>query len=1051
MLPALTIVPAGAGSGKTHTIQQWLGEWVAEGKVAPERIVAVTFTEAAAAELRERIRTKLLELGCQEDALKLDQAYISTIHGFGLRLLTEFAFELGFSPKPRLLNEDEENKLIRLSLSRTNKADAITSNLSTYGYNYDFNSGKSAEEMFRDDLLRIVSLLRSVVWKEDSSIYTNQSVDWIINRYGTTGGGEALTAELHGRVEQLLAVFPETLAREYGTNKTAKVELHSNFLYLQKASKGDALEIDWKLWESLRSLRKSKRGTPLPEDYDELADAVMAAADALPRHPGPLLHATTHIEALLAAGQDVLVHYADAKREAGLVDYRDMIAMAEEVLSNRQDVLYTLANRIDCLVVDEFQDTNPLQFALLWLLKEAGVPSLIVGDLKQAIMGFQGADPRLFAVLEEQNKEVSEPLTQNWRSQPRLMEFINTLGPTLFGEAYVSLEAKRGESNLEPLEAVSFSTKAKKDQHVIRAAFVGQRLKALLEDPVQQVVDRRTKESRQLRGGDMAVLCPTHNILAKYATVFRSLGLRVRLEEDGWFVSRAVQIAWHALAYVANPADRHAALYLAVTELGNLTLYTALRQLMEDQHISEPLLKKLDDLAASVADRTVYALVADTISALGLFDVVTAWPDGVQARANLLRLQAEAGEFMNANREAMASGGFHGSGVQSFLAWLSAKVQDDDMQPDPRVLDENAIELVTWHSSKGREWPVVSVCGMDRKIDAKLPNMDLGYTTFDDLSRLLEDARIEYSPKFAAPETNDRFLANLQLVAETESRRLLYVAITRARDKLLLEWPEYLTGKDDLTYWSILAQDIDLSQDEAVMKIREAPFPCSITEADSALLADLNLDSLPSQTELPMIGRRTIRPVAVPTYLTPDSVIPSGLETAVAVEPRDLIVERYGNGLDLEVGLTSVALGTFLHRCFEVLGFNPQLVDRLPSITGVEVDGDITRLIAGSVKQFETWLHTHFAPQSVAREVPLLSLDENGSIVSGTADLLVKTLEGVWIIDHKTDQVDDVVEALQYYWPQLESYAKALSSEGYTVLGGGINWIRCGKVVIERP
>ena len=115
MLPPLTIIPAGAGSGKTYSIQQQLGEWVIDGLIAPERIVAVTYTEAAAAELRERIRAKLLGMGHLEHALRLDQAYISTIHGFGLRLLTEFAFDNGLSPKPRLLNEDEENTLIRLA------------------------------------------------------------------------------------------------------------------------------------------------------------------------------------------------------------------------------------------------------------------------------------------------------------------------------------------------------------------------------------------------------------------------------------------------------------------------------------------------------------------------------------------------------------------------------------------------------------------------------------------------------------------------------------------------------------------------------------------------------------------------------------------------------------------------------------------------------------------------------------------------------------------------------------------------------------------------
>ncbi len=579
------------------------------------------------------------------------------------------------------------------------------------------------------------------------------------------------------------------------------------------------------------------------------------------------------------------------------------------------------------------------------------------------------------------------------------------------------------------------------------------RLNEVLQGESQQVVDRRTKENRRLRSSDIAVLCPTHNMCAEYARALRSVGLQVRLQEDGWFTSRAVQIAWYALAYIANPADRHAALYLAVTELGSLSLEKALRQLMDGGRIQDPLLEKLDTLAPGVTDRTVYALVTDAFSAMGLFDVVSVWPDGEQARANLLRMQAEVSEFMDANREAMAHGGFHGYGVQSFLAWLAVKVEEKDKnkQPDPRVLDEDAIELVTWHSSKGREWPVVVVCGMDRKIGANLPNMYLGYSSFNDLSQLLEKAQIEYSPAFAASETNDRFLADLEVVAKTESRRLLYVAMTRARDKLILEWPKYQAGKDYLTYWSILAQEAGLSLDDGEWKIGEVSFPCLITEGGSELPEDLDLDNAPVATRLPTIGRRAIHPSSVPVVLTPDSVTPSGIGTADVTESGiKLIVERYGDGLDIEVGLTGAALGNFLHRCFEVLGTKPELVDRLPMIAGVDIDEEVVKSIASSVANFEDWLKKYLPVQSVARELPLLVLDENGSVISGAADLVVETADGLWIIDHKSDQVDDPSVAFKNYRPQLESYARALVSEGTTVLGVGINWIRRGEVVVER-
>ena len=386
LLPLLTIIPAGAGSGKTHAIQQQLGEWVVEGLIAPERIVAVTFTEAAAAELRERIRAKLLGLGRLEDALRLDQAYISTIHGFGLRLLTDYAFDAGLSPSPCLLNEDEESTLIRLALARTDKADVITSDLAGFGYVFDVNTQKSAEDLFRDDLLKMVRLLRSTGWPEESDRYSLSAACWIRERYGATGDGAAMTAHLHNAVCCLLDAYPESLAMEFSTSKVAGDDFRRDFRNLTAAAKDGELSTDWALWKGLRSLRTSRRGCSLPAAYDELAAAVIDAANALPEHPGPLEHAVLHIESLIAAGQDVLVHYAQARRAAGLVDFDDMIAMAADMLRRRPDVVSALVQRIDCLVVDEFQDTNPLQFALLWQLKDAGVPTVTVGDMKQAMM-----------------------------------------------------------------------------------------------------------------------------------------------------------------------------------------------------------------------------------------------------------------------------------------------------------------------------------------------------------------------------------------------------------------------------------------------------------------------------------------------------------------------------------------------------------------------------------------------------------------------------------------------------------------------------------------
>jgi ATP-dependent exoDNAse (exonuclease V) beta subunit len=103
-----------------------------------------------------------------------------------------------------------------------------------------------------------------------------------------------------------------------------------------------------------------------------------------------------------------------------------------------------------------------------------------------------------------------------------------------------------------------------------------------------------------------------------------------------------------------------------------------------------------------------------------------------------------------------------------------------------------------------------------------------------------------------------------------------------------------------------------------------------------------------------------------------------------------------------------------------------------------------------AVGQFESWLADHLDGTSVLREQPILALDEQGTVVSGTADLIVETTEGIWVIDHKSDQVDDPEAAFINYRPQLESYANALTNAGKQVLGTGINWIRRGEVVLSR-
>lgn len=217
-LQRLSIVPAGAGSGKTFAIQQRLGEWVASGKVAPEKIMAVTYTEAAATELRERISSKLLDLGRVDEALRLSEAYITTIHGFGLRVLAEFAFDAGASPKPRLLNDYEQSTLIRRALARTDTADKIAERLEAFGYTYDFSTNRAAVDVFRDDILAVIGILRSIGANSDGRTdrLIVKTAKRLIDSYGRTANEDKIHETVQDSVSALLREFPECMDRAYG-------------------------------------------------------------------------------------------------------------------------------------------------------------------------------------------------------------------------------------------------------------------------------------------------------------------------------------------------------------------------------------------------------------------------------------------------------------------------------------------------------------------------------------------------------------------------------------------------------------------------------------------------------------------------------------------------------------------------------------------------------------------------------------------------------------------------------------------------------------------
>jgi ATP-dependent exoDNAse (exonuclease V) beta subunit len=1057
------LIPASAGSGKTYTLTKLLqhgilgAPWDANDQSAkaalpkplrPEAVVAVTFTEAAAQELRQRVRGALMRPETADKVPRLDEAYISTIHAFGLRLLKESAFDRGEVLSPRLLTEDEQAQLLRQALGKTQNLQSITRDLKRFGYSYNGGTGETAEDAFRSRVMKVVELLSAMPEAKDLHRLRAQARDYVAQVYGNTisESNAGLAMRLQQKAATLLTAFPQSLEDLYPSNKSATAAFRANFDDLKSAAeRPELLESDWGLWKRLESLRTSNTKYLTPEGYDDLAQRVTAfVEDVFPRHPGPLADAQDHIDTLLLGADEVLSAYREFKDEAGLFDYADMVGQAVKALQ-QPELRERLAAGMDCVVIDEFQDTNPLQFALMWSLMQADLPAVMVGDIKQSIMGFQGADSRLFKALVDSHREIADPLASNWRSQPRLMNFINAVSGCLFDD-YTPLTPQAKDVELDPLHVLVMPDEKGTKKHPWRAAQIAGALKAKLDDPAARVRDRHTDQFRRLRGSDCAVLCPTHTMLATYAEALRSQGLSVRLKSDGWLESYEVQIALEALALLHDPQSRHARLYLCVSSVGEHSLQDAVLTLLNKQELTNPRIEALVELADQASSRTVDELIPMALEQMGLYDHVVNWPDSRQARANLLRLEGLARDFVDAQPESRMAAGIYGTGLPQFLCWVRQRAENDNDMPAASNLDEDAVELVTWHASKGREWPIVAVCGWVQKVEPRLPDLRLHYDSFDDLDRILYSAGIAWSPDMDCKAARDRISASLEGEHRSQILREIYVALTRPREQLLLEWPLDAVDPDKPTRAGVLQKRINMQLEENEIVLGSGERFQAVVQYASA--KDEFQISEGGVLVLPRFGRRAMDDALPVPDFSPDSRSPSQHEEAVPMAAVAFETVAYAPPLNLPEHPDAAAVGTFVHRVFE-LGCvdertRPHLLAEAQKLWPQD-GGDVLHALATQVDAFYACLSSKLGFTEFTSEVPVFGLDDKGTVVNGIIDMLAESGQDKLVIDHKTDRGVDGARLLERHLPQMLDYQLLLGEVGLAV-----NAVRSGQLICLR-
>lgn len=896
-----TLVSAAAGSGKTAVLVQRIIEKLT-AKEAPQdinRLLVVTYTNAAAAEMRERIGKRLNEClateayadnaHLQKQVLLLRNAPIMTIHGFCLSLLREFFYELDLDPAFRIA-EEAELTLLRADVmeelleERYEKGEELFLRLTECA-----GSGKTDEGLVKH-IENFYKFAQSAPFPESWLSQANAALERQKN-------AKALSEE-----EPYVRLVTEWVQRilddcERLRKKAAALceGADGPYVYL------DALEADGDLLADLRA----------KETYESLSEAFSALSfPALSRKKCEASEEKREqVKALRGAYKEMLVklrkdyffadeeqmaadmaamapllqvlvglcaeygeHYAKKKAERGLVDFNDLEHLAVRLLVEETkdgmrptETAKLLRGRFDEIMIDECQDSNEIQDLLLWSIsgEEEGRPNrFMVGDVKQSIYKFRMAKPELFMKKYEEYKSYEEQegyckivLGKNFRSRAAVITAVNDVFACLLqkrfggiayddaaklylgasypwdgGEPSAERDAYTAELMLTELQTAEKGEEVT-DRVMQEAMTVGARIQSLIDDKLPIYDGEETgadgekrKKFHPVEYQDITILFRAVSGYAEnFVEVFTELGIPAVVEkQSGYFDAREVAVVLNALRVIDNPRQDIPLVSVLRSEIVGMTedelavVRIAAKKEKKEYRCSfyeaigcflaatqeEEALKRFDaggtgdaetaeivrsagakllrftEQLRELQELATYAKVPEVLEKLyemtAYPDFVRVKPGGERRAENLSMLVEKAKKFEESSY----------SGIFDFVRYIERLIKYDMDTGEAQIVSgENAVRLMSIHKSKGLEAPVVIVAGLSKqfnRMDVRAglvlhPELGVGMDFKDEVLRIKAPTLLK---KVIAGQLNYEMLS--------EELRILYVALTRAKEKLIL-------------------------------------------------------------------------------------------------------------------------------------------------------------------------------------------------------------------------------------------------------------------------
>jgi ATP-dependent helicase/nuclease subunit A len=769
------LLDAGAGSGKTSVLVERFARTVIEDGVDVSAILVITFTEKAAAELRDRIRARLRELGALDAARATEGAFISTIHGFCARVLRAGALAAGLDPEFEVLDELRSGRLSAIAFER-----ALTSVAARDGRLVDLIAAYGAGPL-RAAIAGVYGQLRSA--GDLSPRLPAVDVPADDGSAGLTVAASSVLAELSEIPE------PGTRVLE-GIDRAARA--------IETAQLGAAGVWPGSLWRLKLRNGAAALSTDACAAYRDALDTFRSASGA-----AAAVDVRDVLDRLLVA---YAAEYARAKRDVSGLDFDDLELGARELLASDDALRERYVERFAAIMVDELQDTNTVQLSLIESIAHDNL--FTVGDAQQSIYGFRHADVELFSARGRRLAQTGARLTlaTNFRSRPEILDAINHGFHDVLGDEFIVLRPGRAPEPPvdQPLTELLLVDKgADWELEGMAAPWRLAEARALARR-VGELVEAGTAP------GEIVVLLRAMTDVRVYERALEQHGLPTYVigGRGYWDHPQIVDLVCYLRA-LDNPLDEEA-FYgvlgspLVGASLDALVLVSAATRdtgsdpwsLVRCAAESLPALSA-DDRArlltfaewfaaerARVARHAADELIDSALTASGYDLSMLAMPGGVRRLANARKLMRLAREYETAN----------GPGLHGFVLSLAQRAaggqgaREGEAPVEGEGLD--AIRVMTIHRAKGLEFHTVVVADLGRSVR---PRSEIVRVSGDGGRLGLRLVRAGVGDRESALDYTP-LGREAVAAAEREERRLFYVAMTRARERLVLSGAAKFSG-----------------------------------------------------------------------------------------------------------------------------------------------------------------------------------------------------------------------------------------------------------------